>query len=65
MSKRLMWTLLSLLVIASFVAGCTQPTPAPEPEGEAVSEATESGEEEAVDRIHLQDRIPGLRRRAV
>jgi len=49
MGKRLIWTLLSLLVIASFVAGCGgQPTPEPteEPAAEATEPPAEDVEEE-------------------
>jgi len=47
MSKRLLWSLLSALVIVSFLAGCGgQPTSAPEPTDEPVAEATEAPVEE-------------------
>ena len=45
MRKRLLWTLLSVLVIASFLMGCAgQPTP--EPTEEPAAEATEPPEAE-------------------
>jgi len=47
MRKRLFWSLLSALVILSFLAGCGgQPTPAPEPTEEPATEATEPAEPE-------------------
>jgi peptide/nickel transport system substrate-binding protein len=48
MRKRLLWSLLSVLVIASFLMGCTaQPTP--EPTEEPAAEATEPPEEETTE----------------
>jgi peptide/nickel transport system substrate-binding protein len=47
MSKRMLWSLLSVLVIVSFLMGCAaQPTAAPEPTEEPAAEATEPPEAE-------------------